>query len=290
MSNLPLTDAQLEAVAYYVRNLIRKESKGVAEVELVNTLDGIESFPTILNVGGITKVVRAPIELLSAPAWAAVRELLDELNVSIESVETAVGSANNATESTTKVINDAISATESSESQRKLCVSATNRAVSGAIRAEEAGEFAQTSGAFANDKAEIFEELIIKGDEQIKKMDALEKNITNYVQMTPTRIELSYLERITFGNPAEQYVKAKLYPAYIAQNVLYLPAGGDDVVTVSPDGKLSINKIGKVKVHVIPTANVSLYTTIEIEITRPVIRLSGTGKIKVSSNGKIRIT
>lgn len=120
--SLPLTDAELERVAYYVRNLIRKESKGVHEVNLVNTLDGIESFPTIQYFEGIPRIVRAPIKLLSEPAWEAVKELITKLDESLSKAENAAANADRATDK-------AYEAIDASETQRQLCLEATRQAL-----------------------------------------------------------------------------------------------------------------------------------------------------------------
>ncbi len=73
-------------------------------------------------------------------------------------------------------------------------------------------------------------------------MRALEENIRITYNRPPTRMELSYLDIITLGNPNAQRIEAKLYPAYVLQNVLFLPAGGEDVLHGGPDGQLHIHK------------------------------------------------
>ena len=73
MADYPLTDAQIMQLAYRVRGLIRSESKSVPEVPMVDTLEGIESFPVVQTIGKVSKYARAPVSQLSQPAWDAVK-------------------------------------------------------------------------------------------------------------------------------------------------------------------------------------------------------------------------
>lgn len=98
MAEYPLTDAQIMQLAYRVRGLIRSESKSVPEVPMVDTLEGIESFPVVQKVGGVSKYVRASVSLLSQPAWDAVKGYIEELKTAIGKVETATQNAETVTE------------------------------------------------------------------------------------------------------------------------------------------------------------------------------------------------
>lgn len=120
--DLILTNSQLQAVAYSVRNIIRAESKGVAEVELVDTLDGIESFPTIRVLGGIPQIVRAPVRLLSEPAWEAVKDLVETLQKALDQVDGATQRADQATA-------DSKAQTEASKKQTEEARQATLQAI-----------------------------------------------------------------------------------------------------------------------------------------------------------------
>lgn len=106
MADYPLTDAQIMQLAYRVRGLIRSESKSVPEVPMVDTLEGIESFPVVQQIGGVPKYVRAPVSLLSQPAWDAVKGYIEELNTAIGKVEAATTAAETATQDTEKAVTD----------------------------------------------------------------------------------------------------------------------------------------------------------------------------------------
>ena len=100
MADYPLTDAQVMQLAYRVRGLIRSESKSVPEVPMVDTLEGIESFPVVQTVGGVSRYVRASVSLLSQPAWDAVKGYIEELQTVIGRIETATRNAEAATQDT----------------------------------------------------------------------------------------------------------------------------------------------------------------------------------------------
>ena len=106
--------------------------------------------------------------------------------------------------------------------------------------------------------------------------------------LAPTRMELTYTKRITQRNPYVQRIVAKMFPSYSLQNVLFL---GDDVaVSVDPAGVVTPLKIGTSRIHVIPTQATHLYKTINVTVQAPSVRLTGGGKIRVDSKGRIRLT
>lgn len=59
-----LTEAQIQAIAARVRNILRAESKGVGELPVVSSLDGVLTLPALRMNGGIPEVVEAPVDLL----------------------------------------------------------------------------------------------------------------------------------------------------------------------------------------------------------------------------------
>lgn len=176
-------------------------------------------------------------------------------------------------------------------------ITAATNATSAATYANQVGQKVEAQSAELTElleklqaRAKELEEVIKAGQEQTDSIRALEESITNYVQSAPTRMELSYLDIITLGNPNEQRIEAKLYPAYVLQNVLYLPADGQDVLTVYPDGALEIHKAGTATVHVIPTHNVALYKTIKITVQEPAMLLTSGGAIRLNADGNISLT
>lgn len=119
-------------------------------------------------------------------------------------------------------------------------------------------------------------------------MKQLQESISGAASLAPTRMELAYTKRITQRNPYVQRIVAKMFPSYSLQNVLFL---GDDVaVSVDPAGVVTPLKIGTSRIHVIPTQATHLYKTINVEVQAPSVRLTGSGKIRVDSKGRIRLT
>ena len=135
------------------------------------------------------------------------------------------------------------------------------------------------------------ERMIVDGKQQIASMKAAESSLMSQALLAPSRMELTYNKVITRRNPVTQYIKARLFPAYVLQNVIYQqPINGGDSVYVEPSGKLEVNKAGHTKIHVIPTHNTGIYQTADIEVQEPAIRLTGDGAIRFNSDGSIRLT
>ncbi|MCC8095370.1 MAG: hypothetical protein LIP05_08440 [Tannerellaceae bacterium] len=122
MADLKLTDSQLKAIAYYVRSQIAAETRTVWEYNMVDSLEGVESMPVIQNIGGVRKTVRAPITLLSEPAWQAVKDLVEDLEKAFLKVDSAADKAINAA-------NTVDAATEESKKQTAIMVEKIKLAV-----------------------------------------------------------------------------------------------------------------------------------------------------------------
>lgn len=91
-------------------------------------------------------------------------------------------------------------------------------------------------------------------------------------QLLPLRMTLAFPEQITLGNEVTQRIVPTLQPTYQRPNVLFI--GDDNAVSVDPGGNLAVNKVGRSRIHVIPTTNTQLYQTIEIEVVEPSIMLA----------------
>lgn len=248
-----LTEAQIQAIAARVRNILRAESKGVGELPVVSSLDGVLTLPALRMNGGIPEVVEAPVDLLQDVATDAVAD----------ATKKAIEAASNATNAATK----ASSAADTANKEAASVNAAKSEALAAAARA---GSTATTAEA------------------EIEKMKQLQESISGAASLAPTRMELTYTRRITQRNPYVQRIVAKMFPSYSLQNVLFL---GDDVaVSVDPAGVVTPLKIGTSRIHVIPTQATHLYKTINVEVQAPSVRLTGGGKIRVDSKGRIRLT
>lgn len=192
-----------------------------------------------------------------------------------------------ATEAAKKALEKATEAGQSSG----LASAAAVRAESATIKATQATTAAETATDEALTAAVEAEQMIVDGKQQIASMKAAESALMSQALLAPSRMELTYNKVITRRSPVTQYIKARLYPAYVLQNVIFQqPINGGDSVYVEPDGKLAVNKVGHTKIHVIPTHNTGIYQTVDIEVQEPVMRLTGDGGIRFNSDGGIRLT
>lgn len=248
-----LTEAQLQEIAKRVRAIIRAESKGVGDLPVATSLDGLLSLPALRFNGGVPEVVEAPISKLQDVALDAVSEATKAAN----------GAASNATNAATK----ASSAADTANKEASSVNAAKSEALAAAARASSTATTAEA---------------------EIEKMKQLQESISGAASLAPTRMELTYTKRITQRNPYVQRIVAKMFPSYSLQNVLFL---GDDVaVSVDPAGIVTPLKIGTSRIHVIPTQATHLYKTINVTVQAPSVRLTGGGKIRVDSKGRIRLT
>lgn len=169
--------------------------------------------------------------------------------------------------------------------------SAAIRAGNAATKAAQAATDAETATEEALLAAVDAEQMIVDGKQQIASMKAAESSLMSQALLAPSRMELTYNKVITRRNPVTQHIKARLFPAYVLQNVIYQqPINGGDSVYVEPSGKLEVNKVGHTRIHVIPTHNTGIYQTVDIEVQEPAIRLTGDGAIRFNSDGSFKLT
>lgn len=248
-----LTEAQLQEIAKRVRAIIRAESKGVGDLPVATSLDGLLSLPALRFNGGVPEVVEAPISKLQ--------------DVALDAVSGATKAANEAASNATNAATKASSAADTANKEASSVNAAKSEALAAAARASSTATTAEA---------------------EIEKMKQLQESISGAASLAPTRMELTYTKRITQRNPYVQRIVAKMFPSYSLQNVLFL---GDDVaVSVDPAGIVTPLKIGTSRIHVIPTQATHLYKTINVTVQAPSVRLTGGGKIRVDSKGRIRLT
>lgn len=191
----------------------------------------------------------------------------------------------------TEAAREALTRANEAAQGASLANAAAVRAGGAATKADQAATGAETATEEALMAAVEAEQMIVDGRRQIASMKAAESSLMSQALLAPSRMELTYNKVITRRNPVTQYIKARLYPSYVLQNVIYQqPINGGDSVFVEPDGKLAINKTGHTKIHVIPTHNTGIYQTVDIEVQEPAIRLTGDGAIRFNSDGSIRLT
>lgn len=297
-----LTEAQLQEIAKRVRAIIRAESKGVGDLPVAISLDGLLSLPALRFNGGVPEVVEAPISKLQDVALDAVsgatkaaNEAAVKANTSAGNADKATTAANNAAKSANDAAGTAGAATEAAKKATDAANGAASNATNAATKASSAADTANKEASSVNAaKSEALaaaaraSSTATTAEAEIEKMKQLQESISGAASLAPTRMELTYTKRITQRNPYVQRIVAKMFPSYSLQNVLFL---GDDVaVSVDPAGIVTPLKIGTSRIHVIPTQATHLYKTINVTVQAPSVRLTGGGKIRVDSKGRIRLT
>lgn len=297
-----LTEAQLQEIAKRVRAIIRAESKGVGDLPVATSLDGLLSLPALRFNGGVPEVVEAPISKLQDVALDAVsgatkaaNEAAAKANTSAGNADKATTAANNAAKSANDAAGEAGTATEAAKKATDAANGAASNATNAATKASSAADTANKEASSVNAaKSEALaaaaraSSTATTAEAEIEKMKQLQESISGAASLAPTRMELTYTRRITQRNPYVQRIVAKMFPSYSLQNVLFL---GDDVaVSVDPAGVVTPLKIGTSRIHVIPTQATHLYKTINVTVQAPSVRLTGGGKIRVDSKGRIRLT
>ena len=297
-----LTEAQLQEIAKRVRAIIRAESKGVGDLPVATSLDGLLSLPALRFNRGVPEVVEAPISKLQDVALDAVsgatkaaNEAAVKANTSAGNADKATTAANNAAKSANDAAGTAGAATEAAKKATDAANGAASNATNAATKASSAADTANKEASSVNAaKSEALaaaaraSSTATTAEAEIEKMKQLQESISGAASLAPTRMELTYTKRITQRNPYVQRIVAKMFPSYSLQNVLFL---GDDVaVSVDPAGIVTPLKIGTSRIHVIPTQATHLYKTINVTVQAPSVRLTGGGKIRVDSKGRIRLT
>ena len=297
-----LTEAQLQEIAKRVRAIIRAESKGVGDLPVATSLDGLLSLPALRFNGGVPEVVEAPISKLQDVALDAVsgatkaaNEAAAKANTSAGNADKATTAANNAAKSANDAAGTAGAATEAAKKATESANGAASNATNAATKASSAADTANKEASSVNAaKSEALaaaaraSSTATTAEAEIEKMKQLQESISGAASLAPTRMELTYTKRITQRNPYVQRIVAKMFPSYSLQNVLFL---GDDVaVSVDPAGVVTPLKIGTSRIHVIPTQATHLYKTINVTVQAPSVRLTGGGKSRIDSKGRIRLT
>lgn len=297
-----LTEAQLQEIAKRVRAIIRAESKGVGDLPVATSLDGLLSLPALRFNGGVPEVVEAPISKLQDVALDAVsgatkaaNEAAVKANTSAGNADKATTAANNAAKSANDAAGTAGAATEAAKKATDAANGAASNATNAATKASSAADTANKEASSVNAaKSEALaaaaraSSTATTAEAEIEKMKQLQESISGAASLAPTRMELTYTKRITQRNPYVQRIVAKMFPSYSLQNVLFL---GDDVaVSVDPAGVVTPLKNGTSRIHVIPTQATHLYKTVNVTVQDPSVRLTGGGKIRVDSKGRIRLT
>ena len=133
-----------------IEDELKKDSQGVGDVPETESLDGITSLPAYQEKDGEDIIVRAPLELLAAPALEAAdkaNEAADKAENNATAAQTAANTANEKAELAAQAASDVNAAKEGAET-------AAQSANTAAFNANEKAVLADTAAANANDTAE----------------------------------------------------------------------------------------------------------------------------------------
>lgn len=223
-----LTEAQLQEIAKRVRAIIRAESKGVGDLPVATSLDGLLSLPALRFNGGVPEVVEAPISKLQDVALDAVsgatkaaNEAAAKANTSAGNADKATTAANNAAKNASDAAGAAGTATEAAKKATDSANGAASNATNAATKASSAADTANKEASSVNAaKSEALaaaaraSSTATTAEAEIEKMKQLQESISGAASLAPTRMELTYTKRITQRNPYVQRIVAKMFPSY----------------------------------------------------------------------------
>lgn len=217
----------------------------------ISELPICETFKGLFTIGvdALNHSVKVSLEFIDK----TVSTLKSSVETAIKNAETATLSANTAAGNANTATSNANAATNATLKATEDCTAAT--------------------GA-ANEATDECREII----ETASNLEAL--------GLFPTSMTLSYPAKLTRNNKVAR-INAVLHPDRVYQNVICL--GDNKAVSVTPDGLLQVIGKGVSVIHVIPSCNVALYRTIQIEVIEPTIRLVTRQSIRFTSNGKFRL-
>lgn len=133
------------------------ESQGVSEVEIVSDLTGVFSLPAYKKIGGVEKVVEAPVSLLQDIALDTVKAATDDAKAATAGANDAKNKANQAADTTNAVkeatilVKDkAIEATRKTEEATGKATTVTAEAKTQSDRAKELADHPTMMGDNGN--------------------------------------------------------------------------------------------------------------------------------------------
>ena len=164
-----------------IEDELKKDSQGVGDVPEAESLDGITSLPAYQEKDGEEIIVRAPLELLAAPALEAAdkaNEAADKAESNATAAQTAANTANEKAELAAQAASDVNAAKEGAETAAQSANTAASNANETAEHPTYIGQdhyvYKWNKTAQAYDKTDIY----TKGDAfSIKKVYASVANM-----------------------------------------------------------------------------------------------------------------
>lgn len=130
------------------------EAQGVSEVEVVSDLTGIFSLPAYKKVGGVEKVVEAPVSLLQDIALDSVNEATENAKAATGEALQAAAGANAAKEKATEAADTANAVKEATLLAKAETLEATRKANEATGKATAATATAQAQADRAKELAD----------------------------------------------------------------------------------------------------------------------------------------
>lgn len=130
------------------------EAQGVSEVEVVSDLTGIFSLPAYKKVGGVEKVVEAPVSLLQDIALNSVNEATENAKAATGEALQAAAGANAAKEKATEAADTANAVKEATLLAKAETLEATRKANEATGKATAATATAQAQADRAKELAD----------------------------------------------------------------------------------------------------------------------------------------
>lgn len=130
------------------------EAQGVSEVEVVSDLTGIFSLPAYKKVGGVEKVVEAPVSLLQDIALDSVNEATENAKAATSEALQAAAGANAAKEKATEAADTANAVKEATLLAKAETLEATRKANEATVEATAVTATAQAQADRAKELAD----------------------------------------------------------------------------------------------------------------------------------------
>ena len=269
----------------------------ISALPLADTLVGLYT----IGVNALNKSVKVSLEFLKTAADKA-NDAATAANKAKTAAETATEAAKTATKNANTATEAANTAAKNATDKATAADTAAKNANTKADAADKAAGAATTAANTANSKAALADQKATAADNAanlagetaeearatIVRLEELEESLVGQYKMIPTGMNLDYPPRITFRNTVPRRITYELLPTNTGRNVLFL--GDDNAVSVQPDGRLTVNRTGISKIHVIPTENTSIYRTIQITVAEPELRRVKSNSLRLMGNGSFRLT
>lgn len=280
----------------------------ISQLPLYSTLKGLFTIGTDAN----NRSVRVSLEFIEDETRKAVQDAEAATEAAIKAkteTETATINAQTATtNANTATANAKIATTAAHKATTDANTAASNAntaAENATITATEAAEAANVTAASAAKKAnDAAADATTAKNDAIVATNAAEKATDNaeaateaaksataqtiaaLARLIPTGLTVRAIERITFGNVAENIIEATLQPEDTMPNIIFI--SDNKAVRIDPTGHIRVIGLGASEVQIIPTCNTALAKTIIIRVESPTLRLVNSRKqIRITESGAI---